>query len=395
LIFWCNYDATAQQIYIDENITYWYDINSDLHMNHHAFVEEDTTHLFLEINFNNNKAYDLYHYIYELHESYHTLDIVESDTLNVEDYIVAIKSSKIFVNLKLPNKERIDLIVLRMTDKKTGIDYAYDIPVISDYNFSSDGLIFYEDDDITPHIMSFTNIGETLELRSINTSQKPVYGFYYNHNFDEAIAPMVIEDARAGRSLSIDSVFTVNLNEPINFTRKGLYFFQKDSSSADGIAIRVQDRYFPLVKTFNELLDPLIYISTRAETESIRSAPDPKEAFDRYWIDLVKIPNLATSTVRKYYANVEAANYLFTTFEEGWKSDMGLIYIIYGPPDDVYKSEEIIDWVYNQDLSMPNIRFSFYKVKNLFTDHHYTLLRKKNYDKNWLNSVRLWREGKK
>jgi GWxTD domain-containing protein len=157
----------------------------------------------------------------------------------------------------------------------------------------------------------------------------------------------------------------------------------------------VQDKFFPLAKTFDAVLDPLIYISTRTETEKIRSASNPRQAFEDYWIDMVKIPNLATSTVRQYYERVAAANYLFTTFEEGWKSDMGLIYIVYGPPNDVYKSEEIIDWVYNQDLSMPNIRFSFYKVKNVFTDHHYTLLRKKSYDKNWFKSVELWRDGKK
>jgi hypothetical protein len=34
-------------------------------------------------------------------------------------------------------------------------------------------------------------------------------------------------------------------------------------------------------------------------------------------------------------------------------------------------------------------------VKNVFTDRHYTLLRKKDYDKNWFKSVELWREGKK
>ena len=44
---------------------------------------------------------------------------------------------------------------------------------------------------------------------------------------------------------------------------------------------------------------------------------------------------------------------------------MGIIYIIYGPPNDVYKSEEIIDWVYNRDLTMTVVRFSFYKVKNV------------------------------
>jgi len=311
------------------------------------------------------------------------------------NYIIGIKSNKILVGIDLPYKEKLDIIVIRVTNKKTGIDYAYDIPVIEDYNFSTDGLVFYSEESNNPYLQSFVNVNESLKLKSINEYSEPVFGFYYNHHFDEAVPPMIIEDRRAGRGLSIDSVFTVDLNMPITFSKEGLYFFQKDSSSADGVAMRVQDQYFPLAKTFDKILEPLIYISTRTETENIRNAPNPQKAFEEYWIDLVKIPNLATSTVRNYYSRVEAANYFFTSFEEGWKSDMGLIYIIYGPPNDVYKSEEIIDWVYSQDLSMPNIRFSFYKVKNVFTDHHYTLLRKKTYETNWFKSVELWREGKK
>jgi len=385
----------GQKVYIDENISYWYKINSDLHINHNVYVKEDSAHIYLEINYNNQKIYDDYHYLYELHESYHTLDIAESDTLNIKDHILAIKANKIFVKFMVPYDDNIDLFIIRLTDKKTGIDYAYDIPMIENYNFSSDGLLLFEKDTITPYLRGFTNVNESLMLKSIDEFSQPVYCFYYNHYFDEALPPMVVEDQRAGRDLTIDSVFTVAIGETMTFTKEGLYFFQKDSSSADGITIRVQDKYYPLLKTFEEVLPPLIYISTRSETEKIRNSPNPQQAFEDYWIDLVKIPNLATSTVNKYYERVEAANFLFTTFEEGWKSDMGLIYIIYGPPNDVYKSEEIIDWVYSQDLSMPNIRFSFYKVKNVFTDYHYTLLRKKNYDKNWFKSVELWREGKK
>jgi len=393
-IIFFSLSSFGQKVFIDENISYWYNINSDIHINHNAFIQEDSAYFYLEIDFN-QKMYDDYYYIYEMHESYHTLGIVKSDTLNIEDHIMAIKANKIFAKLVLPYNEKAEILIIRLTDIKTGIDYAYDIPLIENYNFSSDGLMLYEKDTVTPYLQSFTNINKTLMLKSINDHSEPVYCFYYDHYFDEALPPMVIEDQRAGRDLQIDSVFTVQLDETFTFTRQGLYFFQKDSSSANGITIRVQDKYFPLLKTFDEVLPPLIYISTRTETEKIRTAPNPQQAFENYWIDLVQIPNLATSTVHKYYERVEAANYLFTTFEEGWKSDMGLIYIIYGPPNDVYKSEEIIDWLYSQDLSMPNIRFSFYKVKNVFTDRHYTLLRKKDYDKNWFKSVELWREGKK
>jgi GWxTD domain-containing protein len=395
ILLFISMTTLGQKIYIDENTSYWYNTTSDLHIDHNLFVDENTIHLLLEINFNNQKIYDNYHYSYELHESYHTLDIKSTDTIDIQEHIVAIKANKIFVQLSLPYEDKIDIAIMRLTDKKTGIDYVYDIPLIKNYNFSSEGLLFYEQDSITPHLQNFAGINQRLMLKSINPYPDPVYCFYYNHNFDEAVPPMVIESQRAGRQLNIDSLFSVGINEPISFSKEGLYFFQKDSSSANGIAIRIQDKYFPLAKTFDAVLDPLIYISTRSETEKIRSASNPRQAFEEYWIDMVKIPNLATSTVRQYYDRVAAANYLFTTFEEGWKSDMGLVYIVYGPPNDVYKSEEIIDWVYNQDLSMPNIRFSFYKVKNVFTDYHYTLLRKKSYDKNWFKSVELWRDGKK
>ncbi len=385
----------AQKIYIDENISYWYNVSNEVHLHHNVFFEGDSAHLYLEITFENNKLFDDYDFIYELHESYHTLDIVSSDTLNIKEYIIAIKANKIFVYFKLPHTDKTDITIIKVINKKTGIDYVYDIPFIEEYNFSTDGLVFYNDDGTTPYLNSFINKDQIVQLKSINKFEGPVYVFYYAQYFDEGVPPMIIKDQRASKELKIDSVFSVQTNEPFMLKREGLYFFQKDSSSAKGIGIRVQDPYFPLVKTFDKVIEPLIYISTRSETDAIRNADNPKEAFDNYWIKLTKIPSLATSTVHKYYERVEAANYLFTNFEEGWKSDMGLIYIIYGPPNDVYKSEEIIDWVYNRDLTMPVVRFSFYKVKNVFTDHHYTLLRKKNYDKNWFKSVELWRKGKK
>ncbi len=388
-------ELLGQKVFIDENIKYWYGVNTDLHLNHNLFADRDSTYIILEVNFNNGKLFDDYHYISELHKSYHVLEIQQKDTIDIRNHVIAIKANKIFVKLTMPIAAGSDLALIRLTDKKTGIDYVYDIPLIKGYNFSSDGLIFYNEDGETPYLDDFASIQQTLSLKSVNEYTRPVFCFYYSHYFDEALPPMVEEDTRAGKDLVIDSVFMVSLNQPLTFTKEGLYFFQKDSSSSDGLAIRVQDSFFPLVKTIDQILAPLIYISTRTETDRIRNSPNPRQAFEEYWINMVKIPNLATSSVRQYYERVEAANYLFTTFKEGWKTDMGLIYIVFGPPNDVYKSEEIVDWVYNQDLTMPTIRFSFYKVKNVFTDHHYTLLRKKNYDNTWFKSVENWRKGKK
>ena len=385
----------GQKVYIDENVSYWSSVTNEIHINHNVFFEKDSAHIYLEFTFNAGLKFADFHFIQELHGSYHTLNILKSDTVNIEDYIVAIKANKIFTYFTLPISDKTDIAIIRTVNKKTGIDYVYDIPFIKDYNFSTDGLVFYSEDGTTPILTSFINQKQLISIKSINDFSGPVYGFYYAQLFEEAVPPMIIDNKQPAKNLVIDSVFTVQTNEAFILNKEGLYFFQKDSSTANGLGIRLQDPYFPLVKTFTEILEPLIYISTKAETDGIRNAPNPKEAFEQYWINLVKIPSLATSTVREYYARVEGANFLFTNFKEGWKSDMGLIYIVYGPPNDVYKSEEIIDWVYNRDLTMPTVRFSFYKVKNVFTDHHYTLLRKKDYDKNWFKSVELWRDGKK
>ena len=387
--------SQAQKIYIDENIAYWNDINNELQVNHNIFFEDEIAHIYLEIALNAGMNIDQYHMIYELHESYHTLSIQKSDTIDIAQHIIKTNGNHIYCKFELPNNDKIDLVVFKLVNKKTGIDYVYDIPCIEDYNFSTDGLILYNEDGVTPYLKSFISKGTPVQIKSINDYSRPIFVYYYAQQFDEAVPPMVIEDNRAAKQLVIDSTFIIPLNQVFTPINEGLYFFQKDSSSAKGIGIRVQDKYFPLVKSFDKILDPLIYISTRSETDEIRNANDKQAAFENYWINLVKVPAVASAAVRKFYERVEGANYLFTNFEEGWKSDMGMIYIIYGPPDDVYKSEEIIDWVYNRDLTMPVVRFSFYKVKNVFSPDHYTLLRKKNYEKNWFKSVELWRDGKK
>ena len=85
----------GQKVYIDENISYWYNITNEVHLNHNIFFDGDSAHIYLEFTFNQNKTSNDYDFIYELHKSYHTLDISESDTLTIENYIISIKSNKI------------------------------------------------------------------------------------------------------------------------------------------------------------------------------------------------------------------------------------------------------------------------------------------------------------
>ena len=54
----------------------------------------------------------------------------------------------------------------------------------------------------------------------------------------------------------------------------------------------------------------------------------------------------AKELIRIYYNRVFFSNYYFTSDREGWKTDSGMIFIVYGPPNTFYKSEDEEKWGY-------------------------------------------------
>lgn len=98
------------------------------------------------------------------------------------------------------------------------------------------------------------------------------------------------------------------------------------------------------------------YIARKKDYEKIKNADQDErlEAFQKYWKKFDPTPGtIANEAMDEYYSRVEMANQRFAGFRDGWKTDMGMIYIIFGPPNDVerhpfdsgYKPYEI--WYYH------------------------------------------------
>ena len=68
----------------------------------------------------------------------------------------------------------------------------------------------------------------------------------------------------------------------------------------------------------------------------------------------------------EYFKRVQYANAAFKSFQDGWKTDRGMIFILFGPPSDVFyfdflsNSYPIQYWSYLFD----NQVFKFYDVYN-------------------------------
>jgi len=89
----------------------------------------------------------------------------------------------------------------------------------------------------------------------------------------------------------------------------------------------------------DKAVEQMMYISNSDELDKIKNISDADEkmaAFKSFW--KAKDPNPDTEEneiLYEYYRRVDYANQNFKHYYEGWKTDMGMIYIILGAPSNV------------------------------------------------------------
>jgi GWxTD domain-containing protein len=230
---------------------------------------------------------------------------------------------------------------------------------------------------------------------SINTDVGGRIGVkHFKVQFPPALPPFA--DQKDGKILvKPDSMFHMEIRNMqtklFNLKRTGIYYFQTDSTVKKGLAVFRYYDDFPEITRPANMLNPLIYISSKKEFDKMLLAKDKKEEVDKFWIDIAGNPDRALQLIKKFYSRVKEANELFTSYQEGWKTDRGIIYIIYGQPNVVYKSTETETWVYGQSQNIRSITFNFDKLYNSFTDNDYGLNRNSNYKNSWYVAVETWR----
>ena len=72
-------------------------------------------------------------------------------------------------------------------------------------------------------------------------------------------------------------------------------------------------------------------------------------------------PNTSKNEIMiEYYARVQTANERYTNYFDGWKSDMGMVYIIYGDPSSIER------YPFSQN-SKPYEVWDYYEINRRFT----------------------------
>jgi GWxTD domain-containing protein len=210
---------------------------------------------------------------------------------------------------------------------------------------------------------------------------------HYENNFPPAAPAFSEAQARVSRAMKIDSVYKITAGNEVNFPMKGLYLIQKDTTSLEGLAFRAEEDYPQYTKVVN-LPGPLIYISTRQEYDRLALSQGNKKAFDRVVLSITLDTERARTLMRSYFRRVELANRYFTSYKEGWKTDRGMIYIIFGRPEEVFRFNDREVWNYEGQ------RFTFSKSSSLFDPDNFVLIRDKKYENGWYEVIDLWRNAR-
>jgi len=178
---------------------------------------------------------------------------------------------------------------------------------------------------------------------------------------------------------------------PIRLSRKGIYQFSIDSTVKDGVSLFNFGPHFPGVITPDQLAEPLAYLLNESEMKTLMNQTSRKLAVDKFWLGTTDNVEKARELIRIYYNRVYYANIFFTSYKEGWRTDRGMIYLIYGPPDDLTKSIKQEVWSYGEGDN--KISFRFKKIDNPFSLNAYRLIRGEAIETRWVEAIRTWRQG--
>lgn len=161
----------------------------------------------------------------------------------------------------------------------------------------------------------------------------------------------------------------------------------------------VKSKNYPSIKSAEELAKPLYYLMGEKEYDRLIAIQDEdslKQAVDRFWLKALNNKSRAREVIQMYYQRVEEANKQFSNFKEGWKTDLGMVYILFGPPWYVDQSLNRMTWSFSYNRNNPEYNYNFATPKlksEFFPFQNYLLRRTQGYFNIQYQQTQLWLSG--
>jgi len=246
-----------------------------------------------------------------------------------------------------------------------------------------------------PIFKDYFNNKDTFIIQHTNTQLNKVFVKYYKVNFDVPSPPFyTLGDA--GQDVTTDSSYVINKvdNKIIfNASKSGIYRILTDSTAKKGLTKIFFDNDYPGFNKSEQLAGPLQYLLSTDEYKKLMESSNLKLTLDNIWLKFAKNPEKARQLIKIWYNRAIFSNFYFTSFKEGWKTDRGMVYMVFGAPKSVKYSDNFEQWTYTEGKSYKPVYFIFVKDRYSISDNDYTLKRSITYRNFWYKAVNTWRTG--
>ena len=116
------------------------------------------------------------------------------------------------------------------------------------------------------------------------------------------------------------------------------------------------------VGNISQAIQNMRYILDDDEWKKLSKAKSDEQErlFIEYWLSRDPTPETKENELMdEYFSRISYSNVNFKTYTDGWKSDMGMIYVLFGPPDDLEVYHDPLSRMYQQ-------RWHYYRINKFF-----------------------------
>lgn len=284
--------------------------------------------------------------------------------------------AKIVMDDKLRKKQFTEILTINKTNKTSKENY-----IITD---TTNRVVF----------LDYINPNEKIKISSERIMASKLFVTKYNLDNSFPI-PIYIETEIKRNKIRVDTSFTILSDEFVTLEEKGIYLISKDTSSTVGLTLLNFYEGYPLIAQEENMAPPMRYITSDEEFNSlITDNENSKLKTEQLWASMSSSLPTTEKQLVTYYKRVQYSNIYYTSHKEGWKTDRGLVYTIFGPPSNIYKSTKEEEWTYGLTNSKLEFKFTFIKNRNVLSDNDYILIRDQNKKEIWKKAVEYWRKGK-
>jgi GWxTD domain-containing protein len=165
------------------------------------------------------------------------------------------------------------------------------------------------------------------------------------------------------------SQFEQRILLPEEVTQKGLrknieiVLKQGKKSSKKSVVLSIGKKGIPgTIQNIAEAVEQMRYILHDDEWKILSKAKNEEQEalFLEYWDKRDPTPNTPKNELmEEYFSRVQYSNEHFESFLPGWKTDMGMIYILFGEPDDIDRYNNVTARIYSE-------RWYYYRINRAF-----------------------------